>query len=158
MWTLVQSRNRSEEWNNLAGDPEYSGLVNYLSQFFLTALSNKPVHGVSILSKNLPAANHTTKVRLRSRLCSPEGDLITPSDPSEALPVDPFAGNDTITTPQLNFNPNTIPAAVFDTLDPSSSTWRYSIRKQGAMLAFDQFRCSQTDLSNREEILLPIFT
>ena len=143
-----------EEWNNLAGDPEYSGLVNYLSQFFPdSSLYNKPVHGVSILSKNLPcAANHTTKVRLRSRLYSPEGDLITPSDPSVAYRWTHSLGNDTITTPQLNFNLNTIPAAVFDTLDHIIFYLEILDPETGAMLAFDQFRVFTDDAFEPEAI------
>lgn len=109
-----------EEWVNLAGNPEYRPLMDYLSQMMPdSALSKTPHHTVQLVLKPLPCLpTNMNAVRIQPKLYNENGSIISgPALTSYKFVWTHSLGSETFYTRQINFPLGIIPTSVFDTID-----------------------------------------
>ncbi|MBC8046485.1 MAG: sulfatase-like hydrolase/transferase [Fimbriimonadaceae bacterium] len=128
------------EWKNIASDPDYKPIINYLDNFFPDSIFyNKKVNKVVITNNATPCLlSGTAKIKLKAKLYTPEGALIAPG----ALSAYQFKWSTnltavTFTGVNYTFNMASLPAAIFSAEDKIILYLHVYSTLTGKLVAFD---------------------
>jgi PKD repeat protein len=129
------------EWKNLAADPAYQPVINYLDNFFPDSIFYKQrIHKAVISNGVIPCfIGNSGKLKLRVKLYSPTGSVISGADLTDNYTFQ-WTNNLTSATfngSTYNFSLNTIPASTYSAIDRILFYLHVYDQATGDLVAFD---------------------